>query len=175
MLFCVTSKSQKPIQVSFAAHNSLEGTSGITSARVLFSSSWTLTISKPFARTPSMIVGKGTHSLLPIAAAIVQQNNVAAMLVINRTWRQMRQNIGSNVFRAAPRVVPPVVGIELVADSDVSHLLRGFERTHLIFCVRFLVDGIWRTEQNSANPQFSGKKLLREIELQAWRKAARYC
>src|ERR1051325_1310788 len=90
--------------------------------------------------------GECTDSFLPVAAAIVQQNDVAAVLVIDRARWKMCENIGGDFLVGAPGVIAPVVRIELVTYGDVSHLLCSFKWAHLIFRVGFLIDGIRWTE-----------------------------
>ena len=77
----------------------------------------------------------------------------------------MGQHIGGDLIGAVARIVAPVVGIDLVADGDVAHVLRDLERANLIFGVGLGVDRIGRAEQNRANAQAAGKKLLGKIEL----------
>ena len=76
----------------------------------------------------------------------------------------MFQHVGRNLLGRVSRIVAPVVGINLVADRDVSHVLGKFERTHLIFCIRFLIDGIRRAKEYSTNSQAARKQPLGEIQ-----------
>ena len=59
----------------------------------------------------------------------------------------------------------PVIGVDLVAHGDVSHVLRELEWSNLIFGVRLRVNGIGRTEQNCSYSQAAGKQLFSEIQL----------
>ena len=77
----------------------------------------------------------------------------------------MGQHIGGDLIGAVTRVVAPVVGVDLVADGDVAHVLRDLERTDLVFGVGLGVDRIGRPKQNRADSQAAGKKLLGKIEL----------
>src|SRR2546425_7405571 len=64
------------------------------------------------------------------------------------------------------RILPPIARINLVADRRVPHVLRNFERPHLIFGVRLLINGIRRSEENGPHSQTAGKQPLRQIQLQ---------
>src|SRR5947199_261065 len=60
------------------------------------------------------------------------------------------------------RILPPIARINLVADRRVPHVLRNFERPHLIFGVRLLINGIRRSEENGPHSQPAGKQALRQ-------------
>src|SRR5205814_9101964 len=107
-----------------------------------------------------------TDSLPPVTAAVVQQNNIAAALIVWRARWQVCQHIGRNLLGRAMRILPPIAWINLVADRSVPHVLRNFERPHLIFSVRLLINGIRRPEKNGSHPQTAGKQPLRQIQLQ---------
>ena len=109
--------------------------------------------------------GQRLHRLGPVSAAIMQKNDVAATLVVQIARRKMGQHIGGNLLGRALRLVAPVVGIDFVADRDVTHFLREFERPHFVFRIRLLIDRVGRPEKNGANPQTAGKELLGQIQL----------
>ncbi len=108
--------------------------------------------------------GESQNGLFAIAPAIVQQDDVAAVNVVGRAGRQVGQHIGGDLIGAVARIVAPVVGIDLVADGDVAHVLRDLERADLVFGVGFGVNRIRRAKQNRANAQAAGKKLLGKIQ-----------
>ena len=78
----------------------------------------------------------------------MQKYDVSAASVIGRAWRQMRQNVIGNLLRRPSRIIPPVIGIDLVADRRVAQVLCHFQRTHFIFRVRFGVNRVRRTKQD---------------------------
>ena len=61
-----------------------------------------------------MIMGKRADGLAAVAAAVVQQDNVAAELIVHVAGWQVFQTVGSDLLSAAMRVLPPVVGIKLL-------------------------------------------------------------
>src|SRR5207247_10800916 len=52
-----------------------------------------------------------TDSLPPVTAAVVQQNNIAAALIVWRARWQVCQHIGRNLLGRAMRILPPVAWI----------------------------------------------------------------
>src|SRR5947208_8588248 len=64
------------------------------------------------------------------------------------------------------RILPPIARINLVADRRVPQLLRNFERPHLFFGVRHLINAIRMSEENGPHSQTAGKQPLRQIQLQ---------
>ena len=97
--------------------------------------------------------GKSQHGLLAITSAIVQQDDVAAANVARGAGRQMGHDVSDDLIGAVAWIVAPVVGIDLVADGDVAHVLRGLERADLVFGVGLGVNRIGRAEQNRRMPR----------------------
>ncbi len=95
----------------------------------------------------------------------MQQNDVAATQVLLAAGWQVRENIRRNLLGAAARIAAPVVGIDPIPHSDISHVLRDFQRAHLVGGVRLLVNGIGWTEQHGANPHQAGEKSFGQIQL----------
>ena len=60
----------------------------------------------------------------------------------------------------------PVFSVDLVADGEIAHALREFERAHLIFGIGLGVNRIGRAEEDGANAELAGEKLLSQIELE---------
>ena len=164
MALNASGKSAKPNRFRRAIQRWLEGIGGITSARVLPSNSMKRNNLQSFCAHAVDDPGQSQHGLLAIASAVVQQDDVAAANVVRGAGRQMRQHIGDDLIGAVARIVAPVVGIDLVADGDVAHVLRGLERAHLVFGVGLGVNRIGRAKQNRANAQAAGKELLGEIQ-----------
>ena len=121
---CISPKEREVQAVDHAAQRSLVVIGGMTSARVLPISSETGTTWYPVISQAGENQVQRDHRLAAIAAAIVQQNDIAAAQVAGRAWRQIRQDIVGDFLAGAPRIVAPVVGIDLLADCDVTEVLR---------------------------------------------------
>ena len=65
------------------------------------------------------------------------------------------------------RIIAPVVGINLVADSDIAHALRQFERADLVGGVRLLVDRVRRTEERGLDAELGRQQALGQVQLDA--------
>src|SRR5581483_4785007 len=78
----------------------------------------------------------------------------------------MREYVRRNFVGSTARCVPPIIRINFVAYGDVSHCLRKFQRTNLVFRIWFCIDGIGRTEEYGSYAQATGEESLREIDLQ---------
>src|SRR5579862_9648830 len=63
------------------------------------------------------------------------------------------------------RRITPVVGINPVANRDVTHLLRNFERAHLVGSIGFFVNRVRRPHERSSHADHAGEKPLREVQL----------
>ena len=83
---------------------------------------------------------EGEHGSFAIAAAIVHKNDVAARLIVGAARGQVVEHGGGDLFGRKGGLVVPVLGIELVADRDVAHALRDFERLDLIFRIGLGID-----------------------------------
>ena len=99
------------------------------------------------------------HGLRTVSAAIVQQNDAsaAALRLLHHTLHDL--------FGSGAGIVAPVVRVDLVADGDVAHFLRDFQRTHLIGRIRLLVDRVGRTEQDRLDTQLGFEQALGQIQL----------
>ena len=87
----------------------------------------------------------------------MQQNNIAASLIVRRAGRQVSHHVGSDLLRAVMRIVPPIIGINLVPNGGVAHVLDDLERPHLVFGIGFLVNRIRRAEQDGAYAHAAGE------------------
>ncbi len=92
------------------------------------------------------------HRLAAIAAAIVQQNDVAAAQIARRAGRQVGQHIVRKLLGRTPRVVAPIIGIDLLANRDVAEVLCHLQRANLVGSIRRFVDGIRRPHQHRLHP-----------------------
>ena len=110
--------------------------------------------------------GKGAHALATVAAAVMQEDDVSAALIVGSAGRQVSHYVGGDLLGGATGIVAPVVGIDLVADGDVTHALGKLKRAHLICGIGLLVHRIGRTEQYGVNSQTAGEQALRQIQLQ---------
>ena len=52
----------------------------------------------------------------------------------------MGEDVSRELIGASARIVPPVVRINLVPDSDIAEILRNFERLYLVSSIGFLVN-----------------------------------
>src|SRR5208282_1189653 len=107
---------------------------------------------------------KRQHGSFPIAAAIVHENDVAALRIVRLAGWQVVEYARGDLFWRERRLVVPVPGIDLVADSDVAHALRKFERPHLVFGIWLRIDGVRRTKQHGANAQAAGEQALSQVQ-----------
>src|SRR5208282_3695034 len=100
-----------------------------------------------------------------VTAAIVHQNDVAAPHhIVRLTGGQVVEHLSGDLLRRERGLVLPVLGVDLVADGDVAHALREFERAHFIFRVGLGVDGVGWTEHHGANSQAAGKQALGQVQ-----------
>ena len=65
----------------------------------------------------------------------------------------------------APRIVAPVVGIDLLAHRDIAKVLRDFQRTHLVGGIRRFVDGVGRPHQYRLDAELALEQPLRQVQL----------
>ena len=86
------------------------------------------------------------YGSLSVAAAVMQQDDVAASHVAGAHGGRFLQHVSTISFGAAARVVAPVVRIDLVADGDVAQILRQLQRANLVGGVGLLIDRIRRAE-----------------------------
>src|SRR5579872_2658831 len=63
------------------------------------------------------------------------------------------------------RRITPVVGIDPVADRDVTHLLRNLERAHLVGGIGFFVNRVRRPHERRSHANHAGEKALRKVQL----------
>ena len=68
--------------------------------------------------------GQCAYRFSAVAAAVMQQDDVAAANVILAHKEEVRQNILGNLLAASPRIVAPIIGIDLVPDGDIAKVLR---------------------------------------------------
>ena len=147
------------------AQRSLAEIGGMTSARVLPSRlghRHDLVAALP---QPSMICGKAFSVSLrspppSCSSMILPQRQIARI-----AGRQVLHYVGHNLVRRTPRIVAPVVGVNLVADGDVTQLLRQLQRPHLVGGIGLLVDGIRRPEQHRLHAQFALEEAFGQVQL----------
>src|SRR5208282_4495827 len=105
------------------------------------------------------------YGSFPVPAAIVHENDVAALLVVRLARGQVVEHAGGDLPGRERGLVAPVPGVDLVANGDIAQALGEFERLDLVFGVGLGIDGVRRTEQRGANAQLAGEQLLGQIQL----------
>ena len=102
--------------------------------------------------------------LAAVTTAIVQQDDVSTAEIGGLTGRQVGQHVGHNVICGAPRIIVPVVGVDLVSHRDKAHVLRELQGADLVGGIRLLVNRIGRTEEHGLDSQLAFEQPLGEIQ-----------
>src|SRR5882762_8695285 len=102
--------------------------------------------------------GKG---LAAVAAAVVQKNNIAFVLLL--------EDAVNNFFSGDRLAVPkaPVIRIDALADNQVSELLGIGKLGHFLGIFRLVIDAVRRAEENRLYSERAFNQALRQIQLPA--------
>ena len=94
--------------------------------------------------------GKGARGLAAVAAAIVQQHDVAAgrLNALRAQLGRLGNDILRNLLGSAVRRGAPVVGINFRSNGDVAHGLNQSQRLDLRGSIRLFVNRIGRAEEH---------------------------
>src|SRR6266403_177428 len=102
--------------------------------------------------------GKG---LAAIAAAVVQKNNIAFVLLPQDAVNNLFSGDGLAVLQA------PVIRIDALADNQVSELLGIGKLRHFLGIFRLVIDTVGRTEEDRLYSERAFNQALRQIQLPA--------
>src|SRR5271166_1728459 len=101
-----------------------------------------------------------------VAASVVHENDAAAKPRLVLHDRELGEYVVRDLLRRLARVLIPIVGIDLVADDGVAHLLNAISGGGLVVRVRLLIDRVGRTKIKRLDAELGGKEPLGEIQLQ---------
>src|SRR6267143_1070392 len=102
--------------------------------------------------------GKG---LAAIAAAVVQKNNIAFVLLPQDAVNNLFSGDGLAVLQA------PVIRIDALADNQVSELLGIGKLRHFLGIFRLVIDAVRGAEKDGLCPERAFNQALRQIQLPA--------